>query len=197
MEKKYCLHVENDRVVAVEVNGEVYKKPASITNAADRAVMQHLVRSFPKEEVMEEQTQAKEMVDLIVKIFTGVALLMLFIAAVSGVMTAVSLSKEKLALGTVVEFSIRTDQEGYQLYYPIVEFALPDNMRQIVVLSEGSWPPAYQFGQQVTIAYQEDNLSRARPKSLESGIGIWLVTMITGVLGMTFGTTVYFIRRYF
>jgi hypothetical protein len=66
-----------------------------------------------------------------------------------------------------------------------------------VVLSEGSWPPAYQFGQQVTIAYQEDNLSRARPKSLESGIGIWLVTMITGVLGMTFGTTVYFIRRYF
>jgi hypothetical protein len=195
MAKKYSLNVENGRVVSVEVDGELYKKAASVPNADDRARLQRLMRSFPKASDLESEEQPDQVTGLLVRIFTGVALVLLLVAVVSGIFTAVSLSKEQVAQGTVVQYSIRRDAEGYELFYPIIEFALPDQTRQTVVLTEGSWPPAYQIGQQVAVAYQEGDPTRARAKTLEGGFTLWLVTLITGVMAMTFGTVVYFIRR--
>lgn len=197
MVKKYSLYVENDRVVSVEVDGEVHQKPSAISDRTDRFLLQRLVSSFKEYQEEQSGSQPDQLTALLTRVFTGVALLLLLVAVVSGAWTTASMLKEQVAYAVVVEYSIRTDADGYDIYYPMVEFSLPDSSRHTVVLSEGSWPPAYQVGQQVSIAYQAADPSHARPRSLDNAVGRWLVTIITAVLAMTFGTVVYFVRRLF
>lgn len=71
-------------------------------------------------------------------------------------------------------------------YYPIVEFSLPNGTRKTVQLSEGSWPAAYEKGEEVTILYDPDKPINARIQSTSSNILKWLVPGITGILGVSF-----------
>lgn len=71
-------------------------------------------------------------------------------------------------------------------YYPMVAFNLPDGRRRTVQIAEGSWPPAYEVGQAVTVAYNPDQPRNARIQSLGGTIGLWTVSIITGVLGVAF-----------
>jgi hypothetical protein len=67
-----------------------------------------------------------------------------------------------------------------------VEFSLPDGTSKTVQLSEGSWPPAYEKGEDVTILYDPEKPIHARIQSTASNIMKWLVPGITGVLGVSF-----------
>jgi len=63
---------------------------------------------------------------------------------------------------------------------------LPDGTRKTVQLAEGSWPPAYEIGEKVTILYDPEKPINARIQSSSSNILRWLVPGITGTLGVAF-----------
>ncbi|MCP4165735.1 MAG: DUF3592 domain-containing protein [Chloroflexi bacterium] len=123
---------------------------------------------------------------MIVAIFLGVAVLMLSIAAVSGIGAWRSLSREESTPGRVVELVIRRDEGGYKFYYPVVEFYLPHEDRQTATLSEGSTSPGYTVGESVTVLYDPQRPTSARIKSVESAILKWLLPSITAVLAAAF-----------
>jgi len=223
MAKKYSVNMENDEVVSIEVDGVLYKHPDQIPDPDDRAkVLQMMSDSkdsdfdaeFDKEfenfdkEFRELEHQSAKFPILIVGIFLLVAVITLTIAIVSGISAGRSVAKEQSAPGQVVEMTVRKSQGGYDsegtyqapqdYYYPVVAFSLPDGTRKTVQLSEGSWPPAYEKGEQVTILYDPEKPINARIQSTSSNILKWLVPGITGFLGVAFliaaGSVAWFFR---
>jgi hypothetical protein len=141
-------------------------------------------------------------------VFAGVAVLMLVVAAATGYATARALAREQTAAGRVVELTPRTvsvpvetddpNRKRYvdrEYFYPVVEFDLPDGTRKRVQTAEGSWPPAYEAGQAVTVRYDRENPLVAR---IESGSLLhWTWTLITGGLGLAFTVATAIIYRVF
>ena len=123
---------------------------------------------------------------IILSVFLAVTVLMLAISALSAINTGRALSKEKNAPGHIVDLVARRDQTGKEFYYPVVEFYLPDESLKIIELAEGSWPPAYEKGQSVTILYDPEQPLNARIKSASSAVLMWTVPIIMGVLGVAF-----------
>ena len=123
---------------------------------------------------------------IILAIFLAAAVLMLAISALSAINTGRALSKEKSTPGHIIDLVARRDQTGKEFYYPVVEFYLPDESLKIIELAEGSWPPAYEKGQSVTILYDPEQPLNARIKSASSAALVWTVSIITGVLGVAF-----------
>jgi hypothetical protein len=121
---------------------------------------------------------------IILGIFLAVAVLMFVIAALSAISAVRTLSREKSAPGHVVDLVARRDQNGNEFYYPVVEFYLPDESLKLVQIPEGSWPPAYEKGQSVTVLYDPEHPLNARIKSASSAGVMWIVPIITGVLGV-------------
>jgi len=211
MAKKYSVNVENDEVVSVEVDGVIYEHPDQIPDPDDREKILELMSKtteeefdaeFDKEfedfdkEFKELEKESSKFPILIVGIFLLVALLMLAIAVISGVSIARAVANEQSASGQVVDLTLRTSRGGYDsqgtyqapqdYYYPVVEFALPDGTHKTVQLAEGSWPPAYEIGEKVTILYDPEKPINARIQSTTSNILKWLVPGITGTLGVAF-----------
>jgi Protein of unknown function (DUF3592) len=218
MAKKYSVNVENDEVVSVEVDGVAYEHPDQIPDPEDREKILELMskttdedfdaefdKDFEKfdQEFKELEKQSAKFPILIVAIFLLVAVITLSIAVISGVSTARAVAKEQSASGQVVDLTLRTSQGGYDsqgtyqapqdYYYPVVEFALPDGTRKTVQLSMGSWPPAYEIGEQVTILYDPDKPINARIQSTSSNILKWLVPGITGTVGVAFLVAAMFV----
>ncbi len=123
---------------------------------------------------------------IILSVFLAVAVLMLAISAVSAINTGLALSREKSAPGHVIDLVARRDETGKEFYYPVVEFYLPDGSFTLVQISEGSWPPAYEKGQSVTILYDPDQPLHAWIQSASSSALMWILSIITGVLGVAF-----------
>jgi hypothetical protein len=94
----------------------------------------------------------------------------------------------------VVDLVMRRDGAGKEFYYPVVEFSLPDETRQTVQLTAGSWPVGYEIGQAVTVAYDSRQPSSARIQSLSNTVGRWTLTLITGILGLAFVAATLFAR---
>jgi len=211
MAKKYSVNVENDKVVSIEVDGVLYEDPEQIPDPEDRAKILQLMSDSPGEDFDPEFDKAFEDFDkefrdlekqsakfptLIVAIFALVAVITLTIAVISGISTSRAIARERSAPGQVVDMTMRKSQGGYDsqgtyqapqdYYYPVVAFSLPDGTRKTVQLSEGSWPPAYEKGEQVTVLYDPDKPINARIQSPSSNILKWLVTSITGFLGVAF-----------
>lgn len=211
MAKKYSVNMENDEVVSIEVDGVSFEHPDQIPDPEDRAKILQLIDhssgddfdpEFDKEfenfdqEFQELENQSKNFPYLIAGIFLLVAVITLTIAVISGISAGRAVAKEQSAPGQVVDMVVRTspggrDSQGtYQppqdYYYPVVEFSLPDGTRKTVQLGEGSWPPAYEEGEQVTILYDPDKPINARIQSTASNIMKWMVPAITGVLGVSF-----------
>ena len=211
MAKKYSVNVENDEVVSVEVDGVTYEHPDQIPDPGDREKIIELIskttggefdaefdKEFEKfdEEFKELEKQSAKFPILIVGIFLFVAVITLSIAVISGISAARAVAKEQSASGRVVDLTLRTSRGGYDsqgtyqapqdYYYPVVEFTLPDGSSKSVQLSEGSWPPAYEIGEEVTILYDPEKPINARIQSTSSTILQWLVPGITGTLGIAF-----------
>jgi hypothetical protein len=144
------------------------------------------------EETNRLQHETAGMPRIIVAVFLAVALIMLGVAAVAAAGAARTLSRERSAPGWVVELLTRRDTNGQVFYYPVVEFYALDESRQTVQLPEGSTPPAYIEGQEVVVRYDPDRPSSARIESSASALGMWIVPIITGVIGLAFGTATAF-----
>ena len=132
--------------------------------------------------------------NLILYIFTGVAVLMLGTAMLSAVLVQRGAAQERQVQGKVVELTVRKDSDGNEFYYPVIQFSLPDGSAQEVIVPEGSWPPAYQAGQPVTVLYDPQQPLHARIKSATSTFSRWILPLITGVLGLAFLSATLLIR---
>lgn len=126
----------------------------------------------------------------------NVAAITLTISVISALSASRAVAKEQSAPGQVVDLVVRKSQGGYDsqgtyeapqdYFYPVVESSLPDWTQKTVQLSEGSWPPAYEKGEQVTVLYDPEKPIHARIQSTSSNILLWLVPGITGLIGVSF-----------
>ena len=123
---------------------------------------------------------------IILPVFIGVAVLMCIIAVLTGVSTWRGLSREVEAPGQVVEMATRRDEQGNEFYYPVVKFSPAGGSPKTVQMPEGSWPPAYEIGDPVTVLYDPQQPLNARVKSTSGTFSLWIWTMVTGILAVAF-----------
>jgi hypothetical protein len=194
MAKKYSILVENDEIIAVEVDGVRYKTVDEIPNEDDRGKMLLLTESWPGPEWGMPEAKPFLLPKIIVPLFLGIAILMLGIATIFGVNTARTLAKETTAPARVADLVLRGDSAGSEFYYPVVEFALPDGTTQRVQLTVGNWPAPYKVGDSVTVAYDPQRPGSARILSTSGTLGMWTVTIITGAIGLAFVAATLFAR---
>jgi hypothetical protein len=123
---------------------------------------------------------------MIVVIFLSVAILLLATTVLLAVSTGRRLAHEIRVRGYVVDLVMRRDQVGSEFYYPVVTFTLPDGSPRTVQLAEGSWPPAHEIDEAVTVAYDPHQPLDARISSDGSPLRMWIGPLITGVVGLAF-----------
>ena len=119
-------------------------------------------------------------------IFLGVAVLMLVIATITGISTGGTLANEQRVQGHVTALVTRTDADGDLFYYPVVRFVLQDGSRRTVQTADGAWPPAYQVDEAVTVLYDPEHPDQARIASFAGALSLWIVPLVTGILGVAF-----------
>jgi hypothetical protein len=213
MAKKYSVNWENDVPVSFEVDGVTYNSLEDVTNEKDRSKLEAMLdtseldqsfeefdKNFDKE-FAEMKTNSKTMENTILWIFSGVAVLMLLIAGISSFFNIQKLSKEQSAGGVVVDVVKRREYVNEQdrvyndYYFPVVQFTAADGKTRQVQMSEGSSSPEYERGNQVTVRYDPEHPLDARIKSAGSGMLMWILPGITGILGICFGGAVLVVRK--
>lgn len=202
--KKYSINWENDEPVSFEVDGIRYESLDQVPGEADREKLESMMdgsfdRQFEKE-FEAHKKDAGKFEKVILGIFTGVAALMLLIALVSSFSIVSKLSQEESAPGYVVDVVMRReyvneeDRVINEYYYPVVEFTASDGRRRSVQMSEGSWPPSHEVGEEVTVLYDPEHPLDARIKSAGSNVLMWILPGITGILGLGFLGAVLIVR---
>jgi hypothetical protein len=213
MEKKISINMADDELVSIEVDGVQYASPDEIPDAEDRARVEAMLAmpsaddededededdfeppfdqaAFDKE-FAEIQLENSKFPTLFVTIFLAVAVILLLVAAFSAVQALRTTTTEQPAPGRVVDLierrSVDNQTGATRVYsYPVVEFSLPGGASQRVELSDGSWPPAYQGGEAVTVLYDPARPDQARIQSASSTLLLWLLPGITGTVGLVF-----------
>jgi len=209
--KKYSINWEDDTAVSFEVNGVEYKSLDDVPNEDDRLKLEAMLNSaedaefdaaFEKMGTDIQPTNETPIENIILPIFAGVAALMLLIAGIASFNNFAKVNREESAPGRVVELTKRLeyDEEDRdrvigEAYYPVVEFVALDGKRRNVQLSEGSFPPAYEVGDEVTILYEPEHPLDARIKSFGSSALMWILPGITGILGIAFLGAVLAVRK--
>ena len=215
MVKKYSINWENEMPVSFEVDGTQYDSLEAVPNPKDRKKLEAMLdtseeidQSFEKfdknfdKEFNEMKTDSKKMENVILWIFSGVAVLMLLIAGISSFFNLQNLSKEQSADGVVVEVVKRREYVNEQdrvyndYYYPVVQFAASDGKTRQVQMSEGSSAQEYEKGNQVIVLYNSEHPLDARIKSASSSALMWILPGITGILGIIFGGAVLAVRKF-
>jgi hypothetical protein len=123
---------------------------------------------------------------IIVSIFMGVTVLMLFISIIAAANTCWVLFNEKSVEGRVVDLVVRYDDQGNNFYYPVVNFVMLNGSRNTVQMSEGSWPAAYTIDEKITVIYNPEKPNEAHIQTNSSTIAQWILPLITGTLGIAF-----------
>lgn len=209
--KQYSIHWEDDLPVSFEVDGVTYDSLDDVPGEKDRRKLEAMLESadeaefdaeFEKMGREVEQVKGADVEKLILSIFSGVAALMLLIAGIASANNILKVNREESAPGLVVEMTRRleydendSDRVVGEAYYPVVEFTANDGKRRSVQLSEGSWPPAHEIGDEVTVLYEPEDPLGARIKSFASSAGMWILPGITGILGIGFLGAVIAVRR--
>jgi hypothetical protein len=214
--KKYSINWENDEPLSFEVNGVVYESLDEIPDEADRdkltAMMDGSIdqqfeeefRDFDKDlakAAEEAKRGAASMEKIVLGAFTGVAVLMLLIAAISSFSVLSRMSREESASGRVVEIIERReyvneeDRVVQDYYYPVVEYVSADGRPHTVHMTEGSSVPSHEVGDEVTVLYDPDHPLDARIKSFGSNALMWILPGITGILGLGFLGAVLIVRN--
>ena len=218
--KKYSIHWENDEPVSYEVDGVVYESVDQIPDEADRdkltAMMdasfdasldqqfekefQDFDKEFKKDWEAHKKTSVKAE-KLILGVFTGVAVLMLLIAAASSASAILKMNREESAPGRVVEIVHRREYVNEQdrvvddFYYPVVEYVSADGRPHTVHMTEGSSVPQQEVGEEVTVLYNPERPLDARIKSFGSSALMWILPGITGILGLAFLVAVIAVQK--
>lgn len=147
---------------------------------------------------------------VVVGVFTLVSAALLIVAVLTGLNTARRLAREVKTDGRVVDMTRRVVEVprdanapdrrpgviDRELFFPVVEFTLPDGTRKTVQTAEGAWPPAYETGQAVVVLYDRDHPLDARIASPAGTLLGWTWTLITGALGFAFATAAALARRF-
>jgi hypothetical protein len=208
MEKSYSIKMNNRRVVAVEVDGVTYKTPDDIPDENDREAIRAMIarragaksekefdgglqRQF-QEELREMQSRPAVAPKIFAAVFLGIAAMMLLILFISSIGVVRTLSREQAAPGQVVRLVQRpsTDSDTgnvTMITYPIVKFTLPGKAPWTVQLNDGSSSPQYAVGDPVTVLVDPDAPHDARIKSLSSSLMMWILPVITLLVGAAFG----------
>ena len=205
--KKYSIHWENDEPVSFEVDGDVYESVEQIPEEADRAKITAMIdasfdqqfeeefRDFDQELKKDWEAHKKTFANaekIILRVFTGVAVLMLLIAFASAASAILKMTSEESAPGRVVEVVERREYVNEQdrivreYYYPVVEYTSADGRQHTVHMAEGSSAPQHEVGDEVTVLYNPERPLAARIKSFGSAALMWILPGITGVLGLAF-----------
>lgn len=198
MSKQYVIHIAGEHVDMIEVNGVDRVQTADATPVTEHMMQHSLPSPIPVERV-------------VATVFAGVSVVLLIVAVVSGVLTARHQAREVRVAGHVVSMTPRTVEVprdssdadrrrggiDREYFYPVVEFVLPDGTKKQVQTAEGSWPPAYETGQAVTVLYDGNHPLDARIESAGGTLLHWTWTLITGALGLAFATTTVLIRKAF
>lgn len=221
--KKYSINWENDEPTSFEVDGVSYESLEQIPDEADRSKLEAMMNASIEQEFDRELKEFdKEFEDfdkefkkdweahkkssagaekLILRIFTGVAILMLSIAAVSSASAILKMNREESAPGRVVEIIHRREYVNEQdrvvedYYYPVVEYVSKDGRFHSVQMTEGSSAPSHEVGDEVTVLYNPERPLDARVNSIGSSALMWIVPGITGILGLCFLGAVMVVRK--
>ena len=213
--KKYSINWEDDLPVSFEVDGVTYEEIDDVPNEKDRRKLEAMMESsfdtdfeVEVEAGIAEAKKDLERIDkvpvekIILSVFTGVAVLMLMIAGIASFNNIRKISREENAPGIVVDMTkrIEYDEQDFnrvigETYYPVVEFTANDGKRRTVQLSEGSFPPAYEIGEEVTVLYEPEHPLDARIKSFGSSALMWILPGITGILGVAFLGAVIVVQK--
>ena len=214
--KKYSVNWEDDTPVSYEVNGVQYDNLDDVPNEADRRKLEAMANSAEDAEFdaefdaeMEQARKELEQIDkvpvekIVLGVFTGVAVLMLLIAGIASYRNIVQVNREESVPGVVVDMTVRPDYADDnsnevvgEIHFPVVSFTAKDGKRHNnVQLSEGSFPPSYEVGDEVMVRYDPDKPLDARIDSAGSTALMWVLPAITGVLGLGFLVAVIAVGR--
>jgi hypothetical protein len=203
--KNYSIHWENDEAVSFEVNGTVYKSLDQIPEGKNkRKIIAMMAVSsepdFDGKETTAPQKEDTRVETIILLAFSGIAILMLLIAGISSANAIMQISHEKSTPGQVTNVVMRReyvnerDRIVQEYYYPVVQFIAQDGRSRIVQMSAGSDSPDYEKGDEVTIRYNPDHPLEARIDSFWSSATLWILPVITGILGLGFLAAVLAVR---
>jgi hypothetical protein len=199
--KKYSIDWEDDEPVSFEVDGVQYESLDDVPDESDRLKLEAMMDAadsaefdaeFEKAQSEVQQNQGVAIEKIILPIFTGVAILMLLIAAIATVSNISKINREESAPGRVTDVIMERsyineeDRVVQEFYYPVVQFIARDGKRRNVKMNEGSSSPSHEVGDDVIVLYEPDHPIEARIKSLSSTIGMWILPGITGLLGLGF-----------
>jgi len=205
--KSYSVHWENEEAVSFEVDGVSYTDLNDIPDKRDKDKLQQMMADSSQPEFDEKEWEATQKesntaFNIILWVFGGVAALMLLIAVVSGGSAFSKLSREESTSGIVVEMVVRPvydqndrDRLINEFHYPVVRFAARDGRVREVQMAEGSDPPSYEVGDEVTVRYDPEKPLEARIDSFGSNALLWILPGITGILGLAFAGAVFVVQK--
>ena len=209
--KKYSINWEDDTAVSYEVNGVTYESLEDVPDEKDRVKLEAMMDSAEDAEFNAEFAKAQKELDqisefpvekIVLSVFTGIAVIMLLVMGIASFNNIRKVNREESAPGRVVDMTKRLeyDEEDRErvigeAYYPVVMFTANDGKRRSVQLSEGSFPPAYEVGDEVTVLYEPEHPLDARIKSFGSSALMWVLPGITGVLGISFLVAVIAVQK--
>jgi hypothetical protein len=202
MQKNYTVHWQDGQVRSVEVDGVDYHTPEEIPDPGDRTRIEALIEAGPEPDFdpgdfdLPADTSFP-VTRVVFTVFLGVAILLLAITAFLTAGTIRKSSREASAPGRVTALTSRADSTGQEFFYPVVAFTLADGTRKEVQLPEGSWPPAYEPNQPVTVRYDPENPLDARIQSVGDAADLWIAPTITGFLGLALLMAAWMVRRIF
>jgi hypothetical protein len=214
--KKYSINWEDDVAVSFEVDGVQYENLDDIPDEKDRLKLEAMMNSaedaefdaefeaeFEKIRKEHEQIRSFPMEKVVLGVFTGVSILMLLIAVIASFNNIKKIDREQSAPGQVVDMVIRPEYAEDdssrvigEYHVPVVVFVDNRGERHQTQLNEGSDPPAYEVGDEVTILYEPENPLDARIKSFGSSALMWILPSITGILGIGFLVAVLVVQRF-
>jgi len=199
--KKYSINWEDDDPVSFEVDSVQYESLEDVPDESDRHKLEAMMNAtedaefdaeFEKIEKELQENQGTPIEKIILPIFTGVAILMLLIAAIASMSNIMKINREESAPGRVTDVKMERsyvneeDRVIEEFYYPVVQFVANDGKRRNVKMSEGSSSPAYEVGEDVVVLYEPEHPLDARIKSFSSAAGMWILPVITGIIGIGF-----------
>jgi hypothetical protein len=215
-QKKYSISWEDDEPTSFEVDGVSYESLDQIPDEEDRSKLEAMVngsieqefekqfeefdRDFKKDFESHKKISASAE-RIILGVFSGVAILMLLIAAISSWSAVRKMSREASAPGRVVEIVQRRqyvneqDRVVEEYYFPVVDFVSADGRRHSVQMTEGSSAPSHEVGDEVTVLYDPEHPLDARIQSVGSSALMWVLPGITGILGLAFLGAVFVVQK--
>ena len=213
MAKKYSINWENEEPVSFEVDGVTYNSLDDVPNEKDRNKLSAMVEDFANDDAEDVKFDEKEFEKLrkeaenptmerwVLGGFTGIAVVMILVTVIASFLNIQKISKEQSAPGSVVDVvkqRVVVDQQNRivrDFYYPVVEFVAIDGHKRTVQLPEGSDSAYYEKGNEITVRYDPEHPLDARIKSASSNALMWILPVITGILGIAFAFAVIVVRK--